>query len=253
LPSTDRRVEIKELGAKTSKPWIVVGVPEVGLVGTIASSYLAEQLHLEQHGYIDSDLAPQVMVVRDSVPNYPIRILGRHDLIVVTSDVPLPPRFSLELAKELSRWARSKEARAVVGLSGDPSRKREESQGEEKPTVLGITNNGKLLKSLSAAGALPLEQGLVTGFYASLLKYCSLNDQTNLTLLGESMLQFPDPAAAASVIEVLGKLITVKVDTKPLLKESEEIRMRTRELMAQTQEATEQKSGGVPPSSSAYR
>jgi uncharacterized protein len=249
LPRVPPRVEIKEFGSRISKPWIIVGVPEVGLVGTIACSYLVEQLELEARGYIDSDLVPQVMVVRDSVPNYPIKIFGKDEVIVVLSEVPLSSKLSLELAKELCRWARAREAKVVVGLSGDPSRKREESQGEDKPTVVGVSNDDRMVKGLKAFGALPLEQGIITGFYASLLKYCTLSGQANVTLLGESMLQFPDPAAAASVIEVLGGIIPFKVDTKPLLKESEDVRLKTRELMQQTQEAAQQ-TGGSP---SAYR
>jgi len=242
-------VEIKESGRRISKPCIIVGVPEAGLVGTIACSYLVQQLKLEARGYIDSDLVPQVMVIHDSVPTYPIRIFGKDGIVVVLSEVPLSPRLSVELAKELSRWARAREARVVVGVSGEPSQKREESQGEDKPTVVGVSNDDRVLKGLKALGVLPFEQGLITGFYASLVKYCNLNRQSNMTLLGESMLQFPDPAAAASVIDVLSGIIQVKVDTKPLLKESEEVRIRTRELMQQTQQAAQQ-TGGSP---SAYR
>jgi uncharacterized protein len=242
-------VEIKESGSKISKPFIIVGVPEVGLVGTIACSYLVEQLKLEARGYIDSDLVPQVMVVHDSVASYPIQIFGRDGIIVVLSEVPLTSRLSLELAKELSRWARAREAKVVVGVTGAPSRKREESQGEDRPTVLAVSNDDRMLKGLKALGALPFEQGVITGFYASLVKYCTLNEQANVTLLGESMLQFPDPAAAASVIDLLGGIIPVKVDTKALLKESEDVRIKTRELMQQTQQATQQ-TGGSP---SAYR
>jgi len=247
MPQVPSRVEIKESGSRISKPFVIVGVPEAGLVGTIACSYLVEHLKLEPRGYIDSDLVPQVMLVHDSAPAHPIQIFGKDGIIVVLSEVPLTAKLSLELAKELSRWAREREAKAVIGLTGAPSRKREESQGEEKPTVVGISNDDGMRKGLKALGALPFEQGVITGFYASLLKYCTLNQQANVTLLGESMLQFPDPAAAVSAIDVLNGIIPAKVDTKPLLKESEEVRLKTRELMQETQAA---QTGGSP---SAYR
>jgi uncharacterized protein (TIGR00161 family) len=249
MPQVLPRVHIKESGTKIPKPCIVVGVPDVGLVGTISCSYIIEQLKLEPRGYIDSDLVPQVMVVQDSAPNYPIQIYGKDGIIVVVSEVPLSSRLSLELAKEISRWARSREAKVVVGVSGAPSTKREESQGEERPTVVGVSNDDGMRKGLRALGALPFEHGLMTGFYASLIKFCTLNGQANVTLLGESMLQFPDPASAAAVIDALGGILPVKIDTKPLLKESEEVRIKTRELMQQTQQATQQ-TGGSP---SAYR
>jgi uncharacterized protein len=73
--------------------------------------------------------------------------------------------------------------------------------------------------------------------------------QSGITLLAESLTQFPDPGAAASVLEVLAKLLSLNVDTKSLMAESEEIRLRSRELMQQTQQAA-QPSGQQP---SAYR
>jgi predicted ATP-grasp superfamily ATP-dependent carboligase len=39
---------------------MIVGVPEVGLVSTIAASYLKDQLKLPEVGFIDSELLPQV-------------------------------------------------------------------------------------------------------------------------------------------------------------------------------------------------
>jgi uncharacterized protein len=236
MPKASQHVEIKEHGPKISKPSVIVGVPEVGLVGTIACSFLVEQLKFESRGYIDSEFMPQVMVVHNSTPTYPIHLFGKDGIMAIVSEVPLTPRLSLALAREVSEWARAREAKVVVGVSGIPSRKREESQGEGKPAVMGISNNSEMLKTLKPLGALPLEEGIITGFYASLIKYCTLAGQANVTLLGESLLQFPDPASAASVIEVLNGMLSVKVDTQILLKESEDVRIRTRELMQQTQQ-----------------
>lgn len=249
MPQTPARVEVRETGPKISRPTIIVGVPDAGLVGMIACGYVVEKLGLEPRGYIDSDLMPQAMVVHDSVPGYPVQIFGKDGVLVVLSQVPLPPKPSLELAKAIPKWAKDRDAKLVIGVSGAPSRKREDAQGEGKPEVIGISSDDATLEGLKALGTSPLEQGLITGFYASLAKYCIVNEQTSATLLGESMLQFPDPAAAAAVIDVLAPMIQVKIDTKPLLKESEEVRLRTRELMQETQRASQQPSG----SPSAYR
>ena len=132
---------------------------------------------------------------------------------------------------------------------GAPSQARDESQGEGKPTVVGVGNIGTAVEALKKSGASPFEDGVVSGFYASLLKHCSSGAVPALTLLAESLTQFPDPAAAASLIDVLGKLLSLDLDTKELMKESEEIRMKSRELMQQTRQATQ--SGSQAPG--AYR
>jgi uncharacterized protein len=242
-------VVIKDSGPKLSKPNIIVGVPESGLVGTITCSYLMEQLKLPERGFIDSDLLPQVMIVHNSAATYPIHIFGKDDLVVVLSEVPLPPYASLAVAKEIASWAKSLKANVVIGVTGAPSKTRDESHGEGKPTVVGVGNTESSLVSLKSSGVLPFEDGIISGFYANLLKHCNANGQSSITLLAESLSQFPDPAAAASIIEVLGKLLSLSLDAQPLLKESEEIRLKSRELMTETQLAAQP--GGRPPS--AYR
>jgi len=189
------------------------------------------------------------MIVHHSAVTYPIHIFGKDNLVVVLSEVPLPPYASLEVAKEIASWAKSLKANVVIGVTGAPSKARDESHGEGKPTVVGVGNTETSLAVLKSSGALPFEDGIISGFYANLLKHCNSNGQSSITLLAESLSQFPDPAAAASIIEVLGKLLSLSLDAQPLLKESEEIRLKSRELMAETQLAAQP--GGRPPS--AYR
>jgi uncharacterized protein len=251
VPHPPKRVQIVDSGPRVSRPNVVVGVPEAGLVGTIASSYIIEQLKLEERGYIDSDFMPPIMVVHNSTAGYPAHIFGRDNLIVVLSEVPLSGRLALEVAKEVAAWGKSMKANLVVGVTGAPSRKREEAQGDGKSTVMGVGNDQSSLQALKASGALPFEEGVISGFYASLLKYATKNQQSGAVLLAESLAQFPDPGAAVSIIEALDRLLSLKVDTKPLVQEAEGIRLRTRELMQQTQQAQQpaaQTGGG-----SAYR
>ena len=42
---------------------MIVGLPDVGLVGLIAMSYLISELNLEEIAYMDSDLLPPVVVL----------------------------------------------------------------------------------------------------------------------------------------------------------------------------------------------
>jgi uncharacterized protein len=241
---TEGKVSIN-LSTRTPKsPKVVVGVPDAGLVGTIACSYVIRQLGLHPIGYIDSDLLPPVMIIHGSKPCYPIQIFGgAGNLLVVLSEIPLSPRSSFQFTKALAAWARSMRAEVVIGVSGLPSRRREESP-DEKPAVLGIALDEKALKSLTTLGVLPFEEGMVSGTHASLMKQCMTSGQSCLLLMAESLIQFPDPTAAGKAIEVLGGLLSVKIDLKPLMHDAEEIRLRNRELMQQTQEAQQQQQVG---------
>lgn len=241
-------VQIREVedAAKLSRPAVVVGVPEMGLVGTIASSYLVEHLSLPEIARVDSDLIPAVVVVEDSEPKQPIRIFGRGMLAVMVSEVPLTPRLSAELMSELVAWSKARQCKMVIGITGLPSDDRVESGGSSPPIVLAVTNDDDLRKSLKSIGAAPFEHGIIASSYATLLKRCIDAGVPDLTLLAESYAEFPDPGAAAAAVQVLNKLLPISVDVKPLLEGAEEIRLRMRGLMSQTQEAIQQGGEGRP-------
>ncbi len=239
-----------EGAAKLSRPSVIVGVPELGLVGTIAASYLVEHLGLPEIASVDSDMLPQVIVVQDSEPKQPIRIFGKGMVAVVVSEVPLTSRLSYELASEVVAWSKAKQCKMIIGITGLPSEARVESGGNGTPVVLAVTNDDELRKSIRAIGAQPFEHGVVASTYATLLKRCMSVGAPNVTLLAESYAEFPDPGAAAAALGVLGKLLPIAVDVKPLLKGAEEIRLNLRGLMSQTQQAIQQ---GAQTSPGVYR
>jgi len=236
-----------ESAVKLSRPTVVVGVPEMGLVGTIAASFLVDHLGLPELAYVESDLLPQIVVIEDSEPKEPIRIFGKGMLAVVVSDVPLTPRISYEFASEIVKWSKGKESKMVVGITGLPSEDRVESGGDKQPLVLAVSNDSNLRKSISDIGAHPFEHGIIASTYATLLKRCTAFGVPNVTFLAESFAEFPDPGAAAAALKVLSKLLPVAVDVKQLLEGAEEIRLRLRGLMTQTQQTIQQQSAQTLP------
>lgn len=242
-------VQITELetSVKLSRPSVIVGIPEMGLVGTIAASYLVEHLGLPEIAHVESDLLPQVVVVHESEPKEPIRIFGKGMLAVVVSEIPLTARLSYEFASELVRWTKAKQGKMVIGVTGIPSEDRVESGGNKTPIVLAVTNDADLRSSIKSIGAEPFEHGIIASTYATLLKRCTSLGIPNLTLLAESYAEFPDPGAAAAALQVLNKLLPIAVDVKPLFEGAEEIRLSLRGLMNQTQQAIQQQVAQTPP------
>jgi uncharacterized protein len=241
--SSRPRIEIiPSPGARDlSRPNILVGVPEVGLVSTIAASYLMDQLRLPEIGVIESELLPQVVVVHEGEPKRPIRIYGRDNLVVVISESPLIPRLTGLLSAEIVRWGKTIGSNMIIGATGIPSPNRVKADNDQdKPRVFCVTPDVKLRGQMSQYGTLPFQEGVLVGMFASLLKQCMLQTQTNVTFLVESFLDFPDPEAAAALLEVLNRFLSLNVDLKPLLEESEEIRLKSRELMSKTQQAMQQ-------------
>jgi uncharacterized protein len=233
----------KDSGIKFRAPTVILGLPDVGLIGTIACTYLVDALGLEEVGHMDSDLMPPAMIVHKGTASYPVRIFAKDEVVIILSEVPLFSRLADELTKELVNWSKAHNAAVVIGATGLPSKEREESQAAQKPLMAGVASDDNGSKMLKPLGVQPLEEGVITGGYADLLKHCMEAGQSCIILLAESLLSFPDPGAAAVVVEALAKKLSIKIDLKPLMQESEEIRLRTRELIQQTQQIAQQEQG----------
>ena len=69
-------VEIVEKNSIPSDATMIIGLPDVGLVGLIATSYIISELNLKEIAYIDSDLLQPVVVLHKGLPHAPLRIYG---------------------------------------------------------------------------------------------------------------------------------------------------------------------------------
>jgi len=223
--------EIKGLRA----PIIFIGLPDVGLVGSIAVSYIIDKLNMREIGYMDSDLLPPVVLVKDNIVKNPIRLYAsnnNNDIIAIISDVPLPSSLAIQFAKNITLWLKGIGARLVVNITGIPVQNRLQI---DKPQVLYVlTDTDGSLLNMGSTKAVGLGDGIIVGVYAAIIRSCIVSKIPTLTLLAQSHLNFPDPFASIEALEVVNKALTLDVDLSELKQEAELIRIRTRELMKQT-------------------
>ncbi len=217
-------------------PIIFIGLPDVGLVGSIAVSYIIDKLNMREIGYMDSDLLPPVVLVKDSLVKNPIRLYasnnGNKDIISIISDVPLPSPLAIQFAKSIASWLKGINARLVVNITGMPVQNRLQI---DKPQVLYIlTDTEGGLLNMGSTKAVGLGDGIIVGAYAAIIRSCIVSKIPTLTLLAQSHLNFPDPFASIEALEVVNKALSLDIDLSELKHEAELIRIRTRELMKQT-------------------
>lgn len=223
---------VEDRSVKFRSPIAIEGLPDVGLVGTIAGLHLIEQLGLTEVAHLESEEFPPVMVLHSGLLRDPVRIFGNESLLVLTSEVPLPIMALNSTARVVTKWFRSKGVKLIVSLSGIPVQERVDIQ---KPQVYGVANNRESLDLLKSRGLEVMEEGFVAGIYALLLKECTKMQMPAVALLSQAFLKYPDPGAAASVVEALNKLIGIKVDVTNLIEKGDEIRVKARDLMKQTE------------------
>jgi uncharacterized protein len=227
---------IEKDGVKFSNPVVVEGLPDIGLVGAIAVTHIVESLGLEEVAHFESHLFPPIMVMHKGVLTDPVRILGNEKLLVVTSEIAIPPIVIYPLASALVDWLSAKGARLVVSLTGFPEQNRLEI---DKPLVFGIGNLEQSLNLLKEKGVEVMSEGFIAGIYALIMKYCMLKKIPAITLMAQSFPNYPDPGAAASVLQVVNTILGLNVSVDSLLEKADEIKIKARDLMRQTRSALE--------------
>ncbi|WP_251343307.1 proteasome assembly chaperone family protein [Haloplanus halophilus] len=239
-------IEVLRDDVSLDAPTLIEGLPGVGLVGKLATDHLAETFGMVHYANVHCDGLPPVATYEggDRELTTPVRLYAdrERDLLALRSDVPVSPAAAQEFATCLSEWYTDGEVTPVY-LSGI-GRERDE---EETPALYGV-GIGEGSERLAAVGIeAPEESGVVSGPTGALLSHAVRTGRTAVGLIVESTPQFPDPEAAARLIEEgIAPLLGVEMPVDDLRDHAEEIRRAKRRLARQMQEAEETSSQARP-------
>jgi uncharacterized protein len=226
-------IKIVEKKTVPSEATMIIGLPDVGLVGLIATSYLISELNLEEIAYLDSDLLPPVVVLHKGLPHAPLRIYGNQNLIAVISELAVPAPAIYPIMREIVDWGQAKKVKRIVSMGGIPVESR---QAITEPKVFGTASDQELLDMLSKRGLSIMNEGYIVGPQALSMRYSVSKKMSAIALLAQSFYNYPDPEAAAMVLKELSKISEIKVDVSKLLEKGEEIRLKARDIMKRTQQ-----------------
>jgi len=90
-----------EKAAVPERLTVINGLPDVGLVGVIATSHLISSLKMEEKVHVESTLLPPIMVFHKGLPSTPMRIYGTGDLATVISEIAIPTKAVYPLANAI--------------------------------------------------------------------------------------------------------------------------------------------------------
>jgi uncharacterized protein len=228
-----KSVEIVEKKTAPSEATMLIGLPDVGLVGLIATSYLITELKLEEIAYMDSDLLPPVVVLHKGLPHAPLRIYGNQNLIVVISELAVPVPAIYTVMREIVDWGQAKKVKRIVSMGGIPVENR---QAITEPQVFGAASNQELLDTLTKKGLSVMNEGYIVGPQALSMRYSISKKVPAIAILAQSFYNYPDPEAAAMVLKEFSRIFEIKVDVSKLREKGEEIRLKARDIMKRTQQ-----------------
>jgi uncharacterized protein len=226
-------VKIIEKSKVPSGATLVFGFPDVGLVGVIAASHLVDELNLSEVAYLDSRLLPPLIVLHEGLPHSSIRIFGNDNILLAISEAPIPADVLYPIMDALIDWAKSKNVKMMISLSGIPIQDRQDAK---ELKAFAAASNVEALKIAQDKSIEVLTEGYMVGPQAIMLQRAANAGTPALALLAQCFNNYPDPEAAAEVLKELGKITGVKVNVAKLLEKGEEIRLRARDVMKRTQE-----------------
>jgi len=226
-------VRIVERKPVLSNATMLHGLPDVGLVGLIATSHIISQLQMNEIAYVDSELLPPVVVLHEGLPYAPLRIFGNGSLIATLSEAAIPAKAVPPIMRKLVEWGQAKKVKLMVSMGGMPVQDR---QDIAEPKVYGAASNQLLLKTLSDKGIEILRGGFMVGPYALIMRYCAERNVPAIALLAQSFYNYPDPEAAAATIREFSKITGLNFDVSKLVEGGEQIRLRARDVMKRTEQ-----------------
>lgn len=225
-------VQVRAEKPQSENPVVIEGFPGIGLIGNIASQYVINRLEMDYLGAIDSRFFPPMSVLVGGLAHLPVRIYEKKDLgvVVVSSDIPVHPAASYDLARGIVSWAESIGAKEMVCLAGITV------MGEEQ-RVFGAATTEEMLARIKDRVEV-FEFGTISGISGSVMNECLLRKMPAICLLGETHSMAPDPRAAVVTVKMLNTLYGLNVDTTELEERADEIEFQMQKLAEQVQSSS---------------
>lgn len=206
---------------------LFASLPDIGKVGGIASSYLAENLKTEYVAEIISNEKPWISykdgIVRCVVDYYQIYYSGDANLLIFTGNAqPQEPRELHQLCNLLLDYIQEIGKNRLLYSAGGYFR--EQVMGA--PRVCGVVNNPDLKNILTKfkIDLIGNEIDSITWFNGLILGLARERNLDAIGLFGEiSETTFPQPLAAKSIVKAFARIEGVALNTRPLDKQYETI------------------------------
>jgi uncharacterized protein len=220
------------LEKKPKNPIIIEGFPGFGFVSTITTEFLIEHLNAKPIGRMETNHIMPMVAMHNSKLVEPLGIFydSVHN-IIISHAITNVAGLEWDIADKLSVLAKELNAKEVISLEGVAS-------NNPETNAFFYTNISKAAEALKKLKLEPLKEGIIMGVTGALLLKASY---PITALFVETHSQLPDSRAAAKLIEILDKYLTLKVDYKPLLQKAEQFEAKLKTLMEQSNKSKEEK------------
>lgn len=227
-------------------PVAVIGFPSVGLVSSIMSNFMVGQLEMGAIAGLSGPSMPPYCLIQHGVAYPPVRFYGRkhttkkgRDLIVCLSEYAPKPEDCYELAQAILSYLNYAGCREIVCLEGTARMSENDS-----PVACGVGPGSDKMIKKSKFGL--MEGGMVKGITGILLYEAPTWGMGITSIMVPANPNLPDPGSAALFVPAISSMIPgLRLSTKPLLGEAEEIRKKVESDMEAAEKQQEEVAGNL--------
>jgi uncharacterized protein len=226
--------EIKVLKPfKATELTLVVGLPGIAYIGKLSVDYLMQQLKAETIGEVYSQYFPPYVIIKEDG----LVELLRNELSVYKAETggeiaflsgnaqAFSPEGQYEVSEKVLDWAIENGVKRVYSIAALVT-----DRQFDVPNVYATATSAALLEEAKANGAQVLDHGMIGGENGLVIGIAKKKNLAAICLLAETHgYQAPtgeyviDPRAAKAAINILTKMLTIKVDMEPMEKQAMEM------------------------------
>ncbi|MFH1788870.1 MAG: proteasome assembly chaperone family protein [Candidatus Altiarchaeota archaeon] len=224
---------------------LIEGLPGIGLVGKLAADHLLDEVDAKKMAELYShNLPPQVMIQDDGTVKlvnmefYYHKTKKNHLVFLVGDFQGITPESQYRLTDEIIAYAKKIGVRRVYTLGGLGT-----GNLTKTPRVFGAATNHDLVKEHEKYDIIFKGGGAILGASGLLLGIGMQHGIEGVCLMGETHGQIIDAKSAEAVLEVLTKILNLKIDNRALVekaKDTEEQMMKISQMISANQQAQEQ-------------
>jgi uncharacterized protein len=233
---------------KLNNPILIAGFPGPGLVGSISTSHIIEQLHMHQIACVESEfIVPGVIYIAGKI-RHPFRLYSNQEgnVCVLVCEAPIMIQGIHSVLDTVVKWVKDNEIREIIVLEGIPVEGIPDSS--RKPMILSSDirgdNNDSLYKDdteekkdFSSSSS---NTTFIAGISGGLLASCLSNGIACKALLISGSSGIPDPEGAAILIESISNITDndslKRIDAQQLREKGANLKRRMTETIRAVRE-----------------
>lgn len=211
--SQSRKPSFQITHEATPSDRLIAGFSSFGLAGMTAVDFLVDQLDLEETGYVSVDVLPAITPFNNGTPRHHTRLFSRPDLdvTILVNELFVPLWAADPFATAILDWTETNTIHEITVLAGVPL-----PHGPEEHQVFYVATEDYQDERLADTGISAMGTGFLDGVNAGLIGGGMDSNLRVGVFVTPVHARAPDVDAALRLVEAVGRLYEIDVETAAL-------------------------------------